>query len=256
MSEIEVNIPVQSAPPATGLTQWQRVLYTFTAPSRTFDDIQQGNRSWWMPFLLTLLFSALFFVSVQTKVGWDQAANNLLRQNAKFQERMAQAPPGQLEKTIQTSATITKFSSYATPITILLMVYLGSLMLLATINFGFAGKAKVGGVFTVWMYAGLPGIIKAVLGAAVLFAGAAPESFNFKNFAPTNLAAFLNPADTAPALYVLLTSLDVITIWTMVLLSIGLAKVAGVRRSSGYMAVFGWWALITLASVSATLLFN
>jgi len=29
----------------------------------------------------------------------------------------------------------------------------------------------------------------------------------------------------------------------------GIAIVAGVKRSSGYIAVFGWWALIVLISV-------
>jgi hypothetical protein len=36
----------------------------------------------------------------------------------------------------------------------------------------------------------------------------------------------------------------------MVLMSIGLATVAGVKRSSGYIAVFGWWAIIVLVSVA------
>jgi hypothetical protein len=35
----------------------------------------------------------------------------------------------------------------------------------------------------------------------------------------------------------------------MAILAIGLATVAGVRRSSGYIAVFGWWALVILISV-------
>jgi len=77
----------------------------------------------------------------------------------------------------------------------------------------------------------------------------APESFNINNFAPTNLGAFMNPLDTNPALYKLATALDFSTIWSMVLLSIGVAIVAGVKRSSGYIAVFGWWAIITLCSV-------
>jgi hypothetical protein len=32
-------------------------------------------------------------------------------------------------------------------------------------------------------------------------------------------------------------------------MSIGLATVAGVKRSSGYIAVFGWWAIIVLTGV-------
>jgi hypothetical protein len=35
----------------------------------------------------------------------------------------------------------------------------------------------------------------------------------------------------------------------LVLLSIGVAAVAGVKRSYGYIAVFGWWAIFVLFGV-------
>ncbi len=66
---------------------------------------------------------------------------------------------------------------------------------------------------------------------------------------PTNAGAFLNPLETNKALYALATSLDVVTIWTLVLLGMGIAAVAGVKRSSGYIAVFGWWAIVVLIGV-------
>jgi hypothetical protein len=84
------------------------------------------------------------------------------------------------------------------------------------------------------------------LGSIVIFAGADPETFNIKNFAPTNIGAFLNPLETNKALYTLATSLDAVTIWMLVLLAIGTATVAGVKRGSGYIAVFGWWAIFVL----------
>jgi hypothetical protein len=99
------------------------------------------------------------------------------------------------------------------------------------------------------MFASLPSIIKTLLGTVVIFAGTAPESFNIKNFAPTNLGAFLNPVETNKVLYSLASSLDVVTIWTLVLLGIGTAIVARVKRSSGYIAVFGWWAIFVLIGV-------
>jgi hypothetical protein len=55
--------------------------------------------------------------------------------------------------------------------------------------------------------------------------------------------------DTNKALYALATSLDVVTIWTLILAGIGTAMVAGVKRTSGYIAVFGWWAFIVLIGV-------
>jgi hypothetical protein len=90
----------------------------------------------------------------------------------------------------------------------------------------------------------------------VIYAGAAPESFNIKNFAPTNAGAFLNPLETNKALYSLATSIDVITIWTLVLLGIGTSLVAGVKRTSGYIAVFGWWAIFVLVGAGLAAAFS
>jgi hypothetical protein len=106
------------------------------------------------------------------------------------------------------------------------------------------------------MYASLPTIIKTLLGTVVIYAGAAPESFNIKNFAPTNAGAFLNPLETNKALYSLATSIDVITIWTLVLLGIGTSLVAGVKRTSGYIAVFGWWAIFVLVGAGLAAAFS
>jgi hypothetical protein len=124
-----------------------------------------------------------------------------------------------------------------------------SLVLMATINFGFGGKAKFGDLFAVCYYAWLPEIFRAILGTIVIYSGMAPESFNIKNFAPTNLGAFLDPIETNKALYTLATWLDAVTIWRLVLLGMGIAIVAGTKRSSGYIAVFGWWVLMLLIAV-------
>jgi hypothetical protein len=91
----------------------------------------------------------------------------------------------------------------------------------------------------------LPSIFKTILGIVVIYVGIAPETFNIKNFAPTNLGAFL-PTDINPALYSLATSIDIITIWCLALVGIGTAIVAGVKRSSGYISSFGWWAIVVL----------
>jgi hypothetical protein len=66
--------------------------------------------------------------------------------------------------------------------------------------------------------------------------------------APTNLGAFLDPIETNKALYSLASSLDIVTIWTLILLGMGTSIIAGTKRSSGYIAVFGWWTVIVLIS--------
>jgi hypothetical protein len=246
MNQQEAQSTAEAAP---GLTQWQRVAYTFTAPAKTFEDIRRGNCSWWLPLILYAMAAYILFAAVTLEIGIQQAVDNQIRFDPKTEERLAQATPEQRELSIKISVYVTEAVFIASPALTMAGIALMSLGLLGTINFIFAGKANFASIFAVWFYAGLPGIIKTLLGTIVIFAGIAPESFNIKNFAPTNVGAFLDPAETAKPLYALATSLDAVTIWTLVLLSIGVATVAGVKRSSGYIAVLGWWAIFVLISV-------
>lgn len=245
---------VQPAAEATpGLTQTQRVIDTFTAPSKTFMDIKLGHKSWWLPFVIYVILGFAFYGAVNSKVGMRQVSENQVRLSPKSEERLAQLTPEQRETQMKISTTVTQVLFVAGPVFLLIMGAVISLVLWGTINFGFGGKAQFGSIFTVWMYAMLPSIIKTILGIVVLYAGSAPESFNIKNFAPTNLGAFL-PTDTNPALYSLATSIDFITIWSLVLVSIGTALVAGVKRSSGYIAVFAWWIIVVLIGIGAAVI--
>ena len=246
MTDLDVQSAAGQAP---GLTQWQRVVDVFTAPSKTFEDIKRGNKSWWLPFIIMLILGYVLFGTVATKIGMQQVVDNQIHLNPAQEEKMEQSPPEQREMGRKIALYITEGIFIGNPLLVLAIIALGSLVLMGTINFGFGGKAKFGGVFAAWMYASLPSILKVILGTIVIFAGTAPESFNIKNYAPTNIGAFLNPIDTNKALYALASSLDIITIWTLVLLGMGVAIVAGVKRSSGYIAVFGWWALIVLIGV-------
>jgi hypothetical protein len=243
MSDMQIPV-VPAAPGAPTLTQAQRVIYTFTAPSKTFLDIKRST-SWWLPFVLSLVFSYALFGAVQAKVGWQQVAENNIKQNPKQAEQMDKLPPDQRANSMKVTVIITQAVFAAFPLFALIGTAVIAGVLLATINFGFGGKATFWEAFAVSWYAGLPGLLKVVMGIAALLAGMAPESFNSRNLSGTNIGYYL-PPETSKPLLALATSLDAITIWTLVLSSIGISIVAGTKRSSGYIAVFGWWILIVL----------
>ena len=246
MSDIGVQ-PL--AEPAQGLTQMQRVIDTFTAPSKTFADIKRGNRSWWLPLIIYAVIGYALFAVVANRIGMQQVVENQIHLDPKAEARMAQAPPAQRETGYRISLYITEAVFAAGPVFALVGAAVLSLVLWGTINFVFGGKSSFSSIFAVMMYAWLPTTIKSILGIITILSGMAPESFNVKNMAPTNLGAFLDPIETNKALYTLATSVDIINIWIMVLVSIGIATVAGVKRGSGYIAVFGWWIIVVLFSV-------
>jgi len=246
MTDINVQPVAQTAP---GLSQTERVSNTFLAPSKTFADIKNGHRAWWLPFIIYVVLGYGFFFVVNSKIGMRQVAENQIHLSPKAEERSQSLAPEQREQQMKFSVYFIEGAFYAGPAFLIIMGLVISLVMWGTINLGFGGRAKFGSVLAVWMYAMLPSVIKSLLGIVMVYAGAAPESFNIKNFAPTNVGAFLNPTDVGPVIYSLATSIDVITIWTLILVGIGTAMVAGVKRSSGYIAAFGWWVLIVLLSM-------
>jgi hypothetical protein len=238
------------------LTQWQRVANTFTAPSKTFEDIKHGNQTWWLPFVLMIVISYIFFAAVSYQIGWAQVATNTAQMNPKSQQRMAQLSADQREMSMRVSQYAIEGSVAASPLLILIVGAIVSGVMLGTINFLFGGKATFPALFSVWMFASLPTLIKTLLGLIVLFAGMAPESFNLANYAPTNLGAFLSPQDVNAGLYRLASAIDLTTIWYLILFSMGVATVAGVKKSSGYIAVFGWWGIIVVLSAGTAAIFG
>ncbi len=243
---------VQPAGEATqGLTQLQRVINIYAAPSKTFVDIKAGHKSWWMPFLITVICGAFLYTAVTMQVTWKTVYENQQKLAPEFAKRMMDQMPPDQKAAADARGPKTQAVTWAlSPLGVLLQDLIMALILWPTINFGFGGKATFGSLYVVTVYAGLvlwP--IRLLLGGISLFAGASPDGFNIGNPAPTNIAAFLNPADTSKALYTLLSALDAPTIWCLVITSIGVSIVAGVKRPSGYIAVFGWWALVTLAFI-------
>jgi hypothetical protein len=248
MSEMEVQ---SASVPAPGLTQWQRVSNIFMAPSKTFEDIKRGNRSWWMPFLITVLFGAFLFGAVTTQVTWQGVFENNQRNLPEFAKRMMEnMTPEQKAKQEERGPRSQEITWALAPLGVLIMDLIAAGVLLGTINFGFGGKASFGSVLAVTLYAGLvQWPIKLFLGGIALFAGALPDAFAPQNPAGTNLGYFLPMQETNRVLYTLASSLDVTGIWCLVLTSIGVAVVAGTKRSSGYIAVFGWWGIVLLLSL-------
>ena len=60
------------------LSQGERVIDTFIAPSKTFTDILR-SQSWWLPFLIIIVIGYGFIFAVEKKVGWEQVVENSLK---------------------------------------------------------------------------------------------------------------------------------------------------------------------------------
>jgi predicted neutral ceramidase superfamily lipid hydrolase len=244
MSSPTVTAGPQSAP---ALSQTQRILNVFFAPSSTFADIRR-SASWWVPFLVMAVFSIGYTFTIGKQVGFEQVFQNRLKMApASQQERLEQVPPDRRAAVMRQQVVVTKAISYAFPIISLIFWAIIALVLWATFSFGLGKKIRFGESMAIVVYSALPSILKLVLAIVALFAGLDAESFMIDNPIGTNLGYYLNFNTTPRFLYSVATNIDLFTIWILVLSTIGFSVVAKVKRGTSGTVVFGWFLLFTFA---------
>ncbi len=234
------------------LSQAERIINTFVAPTKTFNDVRR-SASWWAPWLLMAVCSVAMVMTVSQKVGFEQVNENNLRMRPKQLEQLEKAPPDQQARQRSIGVAVTKGISYGFPLASLIFLAIVALILWATANFGAGAETTFGAVMAVVMYASLPGCIKALLTVVTLLAGVSPEGFTFQNPIASNLS-FLAP--TPGALNAALTALDVFQLWTLWLTVIGLTCIGKLKRGTAIGIVFGWWGFVTLLGVGVAAMFS
>jgi len=234
------------------LTEVERVVDTFIAPSKTFSDIRR-NANWIVPWLLMSVFGLALVFVVDKKLSMETTYENQLRLSPKQMDKIDQMPADQKAKAMQLGASITGYFAYASPVLTIIFVGVVAAVLMATFNFGFGAEVKFKQAMAISMYAFLPSIIKSLIATAVVGAGAA-EGFTFQNPVASNLGGLVDP-NSSHFLYSVLSSIDAFNIWILILTGIGYSCVTKVKRGTCMAVVFGWWAVVTLVGAGIAALF-
>ena len=235
-------------PEGTPLNEGQRIVDTFTAPSKTFIDLLR-SAAWWGPFLILVIVSVGFSYGVQQKVGWEKVFENNLHQSPKREAQFDQLPPEQAATQKVIGTKVTAGISYAYSIVVLIITAITTLLVWMTVNFGFGGRSKYGEIYAVNLYASLVLNVKYILATIALFAGLAPDSFLLQNPVGTNIGYYLS-SDAPKWLIALAMHIDLFEIWSIVLGTIGVSIVAKVSRGKAAVAVVGWWVVLVLIGVA------
>ena len=243
--------PVPPASPAptpepAPLSQGARIIDTFIAPSKTFTDLRR-SASWWAPWLLLSIVSVAFIYVIGKQIGFEQITRNQIAHSSRA-DQFDKLPADQQARQIQISVKIIKVFAYGNPVMLLFYILIITVVLWVTIKVGAGGDTPFKTAYAIVMYASLPGIIGGILGIISLYAGVNPEGFDISNPVGTNLAYYLDPETTGKFLRGMASSLDVLTIWTIVLIGIGFASTSKVKRSTAISIVAVWYLVYKLAT--------
>ena len=234
----------QTAPIEAPLSETQRVVDIFVAPTRTFIDIRR-KATFWGPLIIMIIVGIAFSFAVQQKIGWEKAVSNIVHQGSQAKAEQFDASPDSAKAI---AAKITAITSYGYFVIVLIITAIIALLNWATVNFGFGGKSTYGQIYAVSFYASLVMNIKFILGIIAIFAGLAPDSFIVNNPVGSNIGYYLS-TDAPKWLTSLCMHIDLFEIWSIVLTVIGVSVVAKVSKGKAAAVVVGWWILFILIGV-------
>jgi hypothetical protein len=228
-------------PEAAPLSQGERLVDTFIAPSETFTDLRR-NAQWWLPFLLmTVAGWGLVYVSEQ-KIGVQKIVENVLQARPKAEARYEQATPEQRQQQVKITGII---YYVAIPVFTLVIWLVMAGLQFGTFKFGANADISYSKSLAVVVYAGLPMVLRHLLAMVSVLAGASADGFTLNNPVASNPAYFMNAADS-PFWYFLASQMDIFLLWTLALTAIGFATTGKVKMGTSFAVVIGWWVVITL----------
>lgn len=207
------------------MTEIQRISGVFTEPSRVFTDIARNGR-WWIIVVVLILLNVVAVSAMVQRVGYDLMIEKALEQSRQVQEMSA-------DQRAQVYESQRKFMPIAVrvfpPVAILGGVLVIAAALLFSYRFLLDAEVRYKEALNITSYASLPPAIAANLMFFALLYLKPPDEFDMESAGGLSIGSFLS-RDTAAWLRSLANSLDLFTIWTIVLIATGFTALCGARK--------------------------
>jgi hypothetical protein len=202
------------------MNEFARLSGVFFEPGKVFADVAQRPR-WIAPVLISMLIGMALIYAISTHIGWEQTVRQTIMNNP----RTADMPAAQREQAIATGTKVASILGWAgallgAPLSVLIIAG----VLTGLFNGLLGTELKFAQTFAITAYALL---VRAVLAALLILLVylKPPEDFNIQ-ISPFSPAAYMNRLDNPKWLMSLAGSLDLFTIWSIVLLAIGFSVAA------------------------------
>jgi hypothetical protein len=229
--------------PATGdqaeakISPWGRVVGVFFSPKPTFEDIAR-KPNWVLPVVITTVLAIIALTALNQRMNW----RDYIREKIDKSPRAADLSPEQKDRQVEISAKVTTYILYAAGVfgTIIFVTVVGGILMLAY-NLLAGTGAKYPQAMAVVAHAGLVALVSTPIFLLILFLKP-PGTIDPENPMATNVAAFL-PEDSAKWLVTFCKSLDVFTIWSLILIAVGFAAINPKKLKGGksFVIVFCVW---------------
>ena len=226
MGTMPTPMPAEAQPQAQ-ISPVGRVFGVLFSPGKTFADIVR-KPNWLLPSLVLVIASVVASVCLVQRVDWSDVVRSQIEKSSQASQLSAEQKDQRVAMGAKIAPIIGYVGGLIGPIVLLLLVGVvmwGAYALLAGVNPGFPTA------YSITAHSFMTTIIGTPIFLLILFLK--PKgTIDIENPMATNLAAFL-PGDAAKWLFTLCKSIDIFTIWGLILIAIGFAAVNPKKMKTG-----------------------
>lgn len=225
-----------------------RVIGALVSPEKTFRSIAE-RPTWVVPLLLLMLITGLVGYVAGERVDFEKQIRGEMAERGGVSEEEIQQAVGFMEKFGRILFVI---PAVFAPLVYLLI----ALIFLVALRLS-GSEIRFGQSFSVLLHAMMPWVVHGLLSLPVILRQEAidPEAMERGGLLMSNLAA-LAPEDSGKVLLSLLASLDLFTVWTLILLAIGYRVVARVSTVTAATVAVTLWLLYLAGKLGLTAMFS
>lgn len=231
------DTPAQSFP--------ERLMGIFISPAETLADVAR-KPDFIVPIVLLVLIGVAGTEVFLHKIGMEP----IIKWAMEHSSRTANMSPDQLQEMVgKMIPYYTWTARVAGFVWVPLVVLVGATVGFVAVKSIFGGQITFKTAFSISSYAYAVNIIYYLMvPTMVVFGDAEHYISNPQNPAPTSVGFFLNPLDTSKPLLALAGSLEIFTVWNMVLLAVGFSVASGRKAKvvPVFFTFFGLWIVMVL----------
>ena len=228
-----------------------RLFGVLFSPQATFESIVR-RPTWVLPLILLVFVGIAVTTVITQRVGWRAVIDREIEKSPKAQKRVEQIPPEKRDEQLNAQAKFTPYLLYSINVLapFIVAVVAGAIFMVA-INV--VGGTKIGfkTSLAIYAYAWVPALIAGLLAILVLCIKNDPSTIDVTNIVASNPGALMSD-DSPRWLVSLLSSLDLLSFWQIILMAIGY-RAADPKKISFGMAlgtVVIVWLLYVLRGVA------
>ncbi len=217
---------------------FRRIGWIFTSPTRVFDDVREGRVSWWQPWL--------FVSAIYVLVGWL----SLPIQRVLVELNPRGIDPDQLDRQLEMMERFAPVQIVATPGVMLVTGFIGAGVTYALVSL-LAREASFRRYFTITWYASIVASLSQLISVLVVRQRGLDVIEGPRDAMVTASLRFLAPDGIAGAL---LGTIELFTIWSLVLIGLGVVRVFDLSPRRAALVVLPWWLMAAATSLLSQLM--